>query len=83
MSELEIPDAAHDAGERQVEPYPVSYDDAVELVTSVLKAAGPMIVAAELRLLADAMSKSAEHQVWLLSPIFDRIDALDPNGLTR
>jgi hypothetical protein len=58
--ERSIPEAAYEAGERAALPY-VAEVDALDVARDVLRAAAPLIVAAELRRLTDGLEVVARE----------------------
>lgn len=96
MSDLAIPDAAYDAGKAGLTGYPLADVDKLDVAFLVLPAAAPLIVAAELRRIADTFEATARewreedgrsvrssalgHAVRVLRA---RADELDPVGGPR
>ncbi|HEY2763345.1 MAG TPA: hypothetical protein VGJ13_04945 [Pseudonocardiaceae bacterium] len=77
MSDIEIPDAAYDAGERAMEPY-ISGLDAYDAASDVIRAAAPLVVATELRRLAEFLEEAADATKLLV-----RAAELESQGGTR
>lgn len=82
MSSLEIPDAALDAAVLAATDYVYTSGEAASLAEAVLRHAGPVLVAAELRRIADAVDTTSDPaaDAWLKAEAAGRREVV---GLLR